>query len=337
MRKLGQNPSMKELTQLVNSVDKDGDGELNFEEFVKMMKSRISDDSHSPEEKLRDAFKVLGTTDSKELKKLLNGQPVPSSISIKVARCWELLSAEDRLEEVGEKTFMRMFQERPDLLELFGYGGLCDDVLGQDRELPKGLKLHSHIVIRTIGECVSVKNKMETMVPFLRSIGDKHTVAGVEDSHYELLFRCLMEILADELGDDWNTETQDAWDLVYHSVSSIIKRPNQLVQLEPVQGWGLIQTVVCSYIFFYTPFRMGAFVGKYGVAERTFTICTSIAVTCLLIDLLSNRISQWLRHSQPKKKFQNSDKDKPKKNILVSFYKRLTRPVRYRTRKFFLG
>jgi Ca2+-binding EF-hand superfamily protein len=74
MRKLGQNPSEAELIEMINSVDDNGDNEIDFEEFLILMKSRVGE--RDPEKELRDAFAVFdtdgsGSIDRKELKRLM--------------------------------------------------------------------------------------------------------------------------------------------------------------------------------------------------------------------------------------------------------------------------
>jgi len=74
MRKLGQNPSQKELIEMMSSVDDNGDNEIDFNEFLLLMKSRIGE--RDPEKELRDAFAVFdtdnsGAIDRKELKRLM--------------------------------------------------------------------------------------------------------------------------------------------------------------------------------------------------------------------------------------------------------------------------
>lgn len=74
MRKLGQNPTQAELMEMINSVDDNGDNEIDFNEFLILMKSRIGE--RDPEKELRDAFAVFdtdnsGSIDRKELKRIL--------------------------------------------------------------------------------------------------------------------------------------------------------------------------------------------------------------------------------------------------------------------------
>jgi len=57
MRSLGQNPSEAELRDMINEVDADGSGTIDFPEFLTMMARKIKDTD--TEEELREAFKVF--------------------------------------------------------------------------------------------------------------------------------------------------------------------------------------------------------------------------------------------------------------------------------------
>lgn len=72
MRSLGQNPSKKEIKEMISSVDGDDNGAIDFDEFLVLMKSRPKD----PDQELRNAFKVFDTDNSgsisrSELKNLM--------------------------------------------------------------------------------------------------------------------------------------------------------------------------------------------------------------------------------------------------------------------------
>lgn len=74
MRKLGQNPSEEDIKEMIRSVDENSDGEISFEEFLSLMKSRVG--TRDPEQELRDAFNFFdtdgsGAIDRKELKRLM--------------------------------------------------------------------------------------------------------------------------------------------------------------------------------------------------------------------------------------------------------------------------
>jgi len=57
MRSLGQNPTDAELQDMINEVDKDGNGEIDFPEFLSMMAKKFRDTDS--EEEIRQAFQVF--------------------------------------------------------------------------------------------------------------------------------------------------------------------------------------------------------------------------------------------------------------------------------------
>nr|AHZ89377.1 CH-GECO2.1 [synthetic construct] len=57
MRSLGQNPTEAELQDMINEVDADGDGTLDFPEFLTMMARKMNDSDS--EEEIREAFRVF--------------------------------------------------------------------------------------------------------------------------------------------------------------------------------------------------------------------------------------------------------------------------------------
>ena len=75
MRNLGQNPSEEELKQLIREVDLNGDGTIDFKEFLCLMVKKM-DDSDIDQE-LQDAFKFFdgdkdGYITSRELRNAMN-------------------------------------------------------------------------------------------------------------------------------------------------------------------------------------------------------------------------------------------------------------------------
>ncbi|XP_076095369.1 uncharacterized protein LOC143066261 [Mytilus galloprovincialis] len=74
MRSLGQNPTNADITEMINEVDSDGSGTINFAEFTKMMGKKM--ENSDPVEDLREAFKIFdknsdGKIDPNELKKVM--------------------------------------------------------------------------------------------------------------------------------------------------------------------------------------------------------------------------------------------------------------------------
>ncbi|ODV61465.1 EF-hand [Ascoidea rubescens DSM 1968] len=74
MRSLGQNPTNAELQDMINEIDANSDGTIDFQEFVVMMTRTIHDSDTDAE--LREAFRVFdkdsnGTVSFDELKEAL--------------------------------------------------------------------------------------------------------------------------------------------------------------------------------------------------------------------------------------------------------------------------
>lgn len=75
MRSLGQNPTDAELQDMINEVDVDGDGTIDFDEFLDMMARKFKD--ADSEEEIKQAFKVFdkdgnGTISITELKQVMS-------------------------------------------------------------------------------------------------------------------------------------------------------------------------------------------------------------------------------------------------------------------------
>ncbi|KAK6171162.1 hypothetical protein SNE40_019410 [Patella caerulea] len=57
MRSLGQEPTDQELQDMINEVDADGNGTIDFEEFLQMMNRKLKETDS--DEELREAFRVF--------------------------------------------------------------------------------------------------------------------------------------------------------------------------------------------------------------------------------------------------------------------------------------
>ena len=75
MKSLGRNATREELKAMIAEVDDDGSGEIEFEEFLRLMTSKINDGDTV--EEMREAFLVFdrdrsGSVTASELKHVMN-------------------------------------------------------------------------------------------------------------------------------------------------------------------------------------------------------------------------------------------------------------------------
>ncbi|EPS71154.1 calmodulin, partial [Genlisea aurea] len=59
MRSLGQNPTEAELHDMIDEVDADGNGTIDFPEFLNLMARKMKDTTMDSEEELKEAFRVF--------------------------------------------------------------------------------------------------------------------------------------------------------------------------------------------------------------------------------------------------------------------------------------
>merc|ERR1711894_184586 len=75
MNSLGQKPTPQELENMIKEVDIDGNGEIDFDEFLAMMAKKLKETDL--EEDIREAFRVFdnknsGTISTQELRHIMS-------------------------------------------------------------------------------------------------------------------------------------------------------------------------------------------------------------------------------------------------------------------------
>lgn len=171
---------------------------------------------------------------------------LPESIAWRVTRSWELVA--DKAEKVGVDFFLRLFQEHPQAADLFRFGGSVVDKLGDNKrkddkgrkeiEVPPALRVHAKKVMETVGVCVAGLTHLPDLVPTLRSLGRMHGSLGVQHFHYDAVYAHLMDSIEAEVGSEvFDAQTREAWEIVYRSLTQVMKNPNEVLQMETLEGW----------------------------------------------------------------------------------------------------
>lgn len=74
-----------------------------------------------------------------------------------------------------------------------------------------------------IKTAVTGLDKLETIVPAVESLGQRHAGYGVIDSHYDTVGAALLWTLGQGLGDAFTPEAEEAWSAVYGVLASTMK------------------------------------------------------------------------------------------------------------------
>lgn len=115
LNSIGLNPSQKEIHDMISEVDCDGDGTIDFCEFLKMM-SRHSNPGVDPEQQLADVFRLFdrdssGYITQDELRNVMLslGQPISDS------QLWEMISHADMDGDgkINIKEFVKIMTTEP--------------------------------------------------------------------------------------------------------------------------------------------------------------------------------------------------------------------------------
>ncbi len=77
-------------------------------------------------------------------------------------------------------------------------------------------------LMQMIGAAVNKLDDLDTLVPILQGLGQRHVVYGVEDSHYKTVGSALLKTLAQGLGDDFTDSVKNAWTTVYNLMAEVM-------------------------------------------------------------------------------------------------------------------
>jgi hemoglobin-like flavoprotein len=78
------------------------------------------------------------------------------------------------------------------------------------------------IVMQTFAVIVASLDAIESIVPFIETLGRVHARYGVRDEHYGTVGEALLRALEQALGDGFDQETHDAWATAYADLASMM-------------------------------------------------------------------------------------------------------------------
>jgi hemoglobin-like flavoprotein len=102
-------------------------------------------------------------------------------------------------ETAGAILYARLFELDPSLQQLF-----TTDIAEQSRKL-----------MQMIAVAVQALDSLETLLPAVRALGQRHAGYGVQDDHYETVAVALLGTLERALGAAFTPEVRQAWATVY--------------------------------------------------------------------------------------------------------------------------
>lgn len=78
-------------------------------------------------------------------------------------------------------------------------------------------------LISSLSAVVGALDEVETIVPVLAELGQRHAGYGVQDRHYETVGDALIWTLRKGLGDQWSLAAENAWATAYDLVSGVMR------------------------------------------------------------------------------------------------------------------
>jgi hemoglobin-like flavoprotein len=73
-----------------------------------------------------------------------------------------------------------------------------------------------------LATAVNGLNKLDTILPAVQALGERHVDYGATDEHYELVGTALLFTLGKGLGDGFSPEVEEAWTKAYNTLASVM-------------------------------------------------------------------------------------------------------------------
>jgi hemoglobin-like flavoprotein len=130
-----------------------------------------------------------------------------------------------RAEETGKMFYNRVFELHPALRAMFP-GGMT----------PGGMDEQGRKLMQILGVAVSSLRRLEQVIPEIEDLGRRHAIYGVNEDHYIAGGGALIWTLNRVLGEAFTPEVQEAWQTVYHAVTTTMMRGAMMAQVPAAQN-----------------------------------------------------------------------------------------------------
>lgn len=77
-------------------------------------------------------------------------------------------------------------------------------------------------LMKMLGLVVNGLNDLNSLIPAVRSLGERHVGYGVQDAHYDTVGEALIWTLEQGLGDAFTPQVKDAWLIAYTTLSTVM-------------------------------------------------------------------------------------------------------------------
>jgi hemoglobin-like flavoprotein len=77
---------------------------------------------------------------------------------------------------------------------------------------------------QTLGVVVQALDDLDTLLPAVAALGQRHTRYGVQPGHFETVGAALLQAFSDTLGDGFTPKIRAAWTEAYVLVASVMQR-----------------------------------------------------------------------------------------------------------------
>jgi hemoglobin-like flavoprotein len=131
-----------------------------------------------------------------------------------------VMSITQEQKSLVQSTF-KMVADNPDGVAALFYGHLFE-IAPFVRSMFKGdMTEQGRKLMQIIGIAVASLDKLDSIIPAVQALGQRHVGYGVQREHYDVVGEALLWTLEEGLGEAFTPEVKDAWAAVYGTLVAV--------------------------------------------------------------------------------------------------------------------